>query len=679
MRQLLTCLSILVFPLASFSQNTPPDLDEVQPGRFDQGKMWTFENPPVQYFEEAYGFRPSEEWLADVRQSALRFASWCSASFVSENGLIMTNHHCSRSVTASVMKEGENFDDNGFYATTLAEERRVPDLYVDQLVMLTDVTEAVKSQTGMAPDSALAAVQEEYAQKKEWKGLEIETRTFYSGGRYSLYGFKRYTDIRLVLYPELALGFFGGDPDNFTYPRYSLDFTFFRAYDEAGNPLRPAHYFTFNGEGAQEGEAVFVIGNPGSTGRYKTMAQLHYQRDVSAPALLSFLRNRTKIYIEAAERATDVYVKDSLRNLAFSLSNGEKAYEGRLDGLNDPYLMAKKQKKEDALREQITLEETDPWEALEANAQEETQYFAEAFFLSPSPTRGKIIQLLPKIYDYRIALEQDEEEAAAAQRQDIQQIWSDVDLQLETDLLAAVLEELDDHSRQDYARQLLDGMDPKARAESIMEESLLLQDSARFFKRKPKRLAKDPLVMLANELVPRFREAQAKMGQLGQQDQVREEKIANLQYQVDGLSSPPDATFSLRIADGTVRGYEYNGTVAPPHTTYFGLYNRHYSHGQEFPWDLPNRWKNPPIELLRAPLNFVSTADIIGGNSGSPVINQNAEVVGLVFDGNIESLPGYFIYDSDFNRTVSVHAGGIVAALKYIYKADRLLPELNAE
>ncbi len=678
MRHLLTYLSLLAFPLVSFSQTTP-DPDEVQPGRFDQGKMWTFENPPVQYFEEAYGFRPSEEWLADVRQSALRFASWCSASFVSENGLIMTNHHCSRSVTASVMKEGENFDDNGFYATTQAEERRVPDLYVDQLVMLADVTEAVKSQTGVAPDSALAAVQEEYAQKEAWKGLEIETRTFYSGGRYSLYGFKRYTDIRLVLYPELALGFFGGDPDNFTYPRYSLDFTFFRAYDEAGNPLRPAHYFAFDAEGAQEGEAVFVIGNPGSTGRYKTIAQLHYQRDVSAPALLSFLRNRTKIYMEAAERATDVYVKDSLRNLAFSLSNGEKAYEGRLDGLNDPYLMAKKQKKEDALREQVTLEEADPWEELVANAQEETQYFAEAFFLSPSPTRGKIVQLLPKVYDYRIALEQEEEEAAAAQRQDIQQILSDVDLQLETDLFAAVLEELDEHSRQDYARQLLDGMDPKARAESIMEESLLLQDSTKFFKRKPKRLAKDPLVMLANELAPRFREAQAKMGQLGQQDQMREEKIANLQYQVDGLSSPPDATFSLRLADGTVKGYEYNGTEAPPHTTYFGLYDRYYSHDKEFPWDLPDRWKNPPIELLKAPLNFVSTADIIGGNSGSPVINQKAEVVGLVFDGNIESLPGYFIYDSDFNRTVSVHAGGIVAALKYIYKADRLLPELNAE
>ena len=677
MRHLLTYLSLLAFPLVSFSQTTP-DPDEVQPGRFDQGKMWTFENPPVQYFEEAYGFRPSEEWLADVRQSALRFASWCSASFVSENGLIMTNHHCSRSVTASVMKEGENFDDNGFYATTQAEERRVPDLYVDQLVMLADVTEAVKSQSGVAPDSALAAVQEEYAQKEAWKGLEIETRTFYSGGRYSLYGFKRYTDIRLVLYPELALGFFGGDPDNFTYPRYSLDFTFFRAYDEAGNPLRPAHYFAFDAEGAQEGEAVFVIGNPGSTGRYKTIAQLHYQRDVSAPALLSFLRNRTKIYMEAAERATDVYVKDSLRNLAFSLSNGEKAYEGRLDGLNDPYLMAKKQKKEDALREQVTLEEADPWKELVANAQEETQYFAEAFFLSPSPTRGKIVQLLPKVYDYRIALEQEEEEAAAAQRHDIRQILSDLDPQLETDLFTAVLEELDEHSRQDYARQLLDGMDPKARAESIMEESLLLQDSTKFFKRKPKRLAKDPLVMLANELAPRFREAQAKMGQLGQQDQMREEKIANLQYQADGLSSPPDATFSLRLADGTVKGYEYNGTEAPPHTTYFGLYDRYYSHDKEFPWDLPDRWKNPPIELLKAPLNFVSTADIIGGNSGSPVINQNAEVVGLVFDGNIESLPGYFIYDSDFNRTVSVHAGGIVAALKYVYKADRLLPELNA-
>ncbi len=678
MQQLLTYLLILALPLTSFSQ-TPSDLEEVQPGRFDQGKMWTFENPPVDYFEEAYGFRPSEEWLTDVRQSALRFASWCSASFVSESGLIMTNHHCSRSVTASVMKEGENFDDNGFYATTQEEERRVPDLYVDQLVMLADVTDAVKGRTGVSPDSALATVQAEYAQKEAWKDLEIETRTFYSGGRYSLYGFKRYSDIRLVLYPELALGYYGGDPDNFTYPRYSLDFTFFRAYDEAGNPLRPAHYFAFNTEGAQEGEAVFVVGNPGSTGRYKTMAQLHYQRDVSAPAILSFVRNRSRIYMEASERATDVYVKDSLRNMSFSMGNGEKAYEGRIEGLNDPYLMAKKQKKENALREQVSSEGADPWDELEANAEEETRYFAEVFFLSPSASRGKVMQLLPKIYDYRIALEQDEAEAAAAQRQDIRQLVAGLDPALETAMLTAVLEELAEHSRQGYAESLLQGKAPNERARAIMEESLLFQDTTKFFKRKPKTLNKDPLVALANELAPRFREARAKMGTLSQQNSDSEGKIANLQYEVEGQSSPPDATFSLRIADGTVRGYAYNGTEAPPFTTYFGLYDRHYSHGQEFPWDLPDRWKNPPMDLLKAPLNFVSTADIIGGNSGSAIINQNAEVVGLVFDGNIESLPGYFIYHNDFNRTVSVHAGGIVAALKYIYKADRLLPELNAE
>lgn len=209
--------------------------DTVKPGRFDQGKMWTFEDLPTQYFQETYGFTPTEEWLTDVRQSALRFASWCSASFISENGLILTNHHCSQGVAGSVQKEGEDFEKDGFYAQTQADERRIKDLFVDQLVRLADITDKVNEYAeGSTPAAAIEKIKAEYAQLDGWKDLVIQHVTFYSGAKYSLYGFKRYSDIRMVLYPEGALGYFGGDPDNFTYPRYALDFTLFRAYDENG-------------------------------------------------------------------------------------------------------------------------------------------------------------------------------------------------------------------------------------------------------------------------------------------------------------------------------------------------------------------------------------------------------------------------------------------------------------
>lgn len=668
--------SFLLFPFFAFAQQ-PVDLEDVQPGRFDQGKMWTFENPPVEYFQEAYGFTPTQEWLEDIRMSALRFASWCSASFISGNGLVMTNHHCSRSVAASVMKEGENFDEQGFYAATLEEERRVPDLYVDQLVMVADITVAV-GESKVPTDSALSQIKAEYSKKADWAGLELETRSFYSGGKYSLYGYKRYNDVRLVLYPELPLGYYGGDPDNFTYPRYNLDFTFFRAYDENGYPLKPTHYFEFNPQGAEENEAVFVVGNPGSTGRYLTMAQLYQQRDVNIPAIISLVENRKEILLRAAEQVEDVYVKDSIVNLAFSLSNSEKAYKGRLEGLYDDYLMSKKIKKEQALR-QNSSSENDPWNQLEDNASVASNYTAELIFLSPNGLRGKTNQIIHQLARYQKALEDEDEEGITALSTTISSLVEDMDVNLERALFATLLIELSEHSKQDYVGELLGNMSADAKAKQVFTESVLLNDPEAFFDLKLKKVDKEPLIAFANVFPDKFQEARSVLAQVNSENEELQGQIMNISFQASGLSSPPDATFSLRLADGIVKGYEYNGTTAPYKTTYFGLYDRHYSNDQQYPWNLPERWKNPPMELLKSPLNFVSTTDIIGGNSGSPVINQNAEVVGLAFDGNMESLPGYFIFDDQFNRTVSVHSGGIAAAVKYIYKADRLFAELNIE
>ncbi|MEM8893034.1 MAG: S46 family peptidase [Bacteroidota bacterium] len=667
-------LSLLI-PFSLFAQQS--ELNDIQPGRFDQGKMWTFENPPVEYFEEAYGFTPSQEWIDDIRKSALRFASWCSASFISPNGLIMTNHHCSRSVVASVMNEGENFDEEGFYATTLEEERRIPDLFVDQMVMIADITEEVAN-SDLPADSALAVITEWYRQKDGWADLELETRTFYSGGKYSLYGFKRYNDVRLVLYPEVHLGYYGGDPDNFTYPRYNLDFTFFRAYDEDGNPLRSDNYFAFNPEGAKENEPVFVIGNPGSTGRYLTMSQLYYQRDVTVPAIISLVENRKEILLLASETVQDVYVKDSIVNLALNMSNSEKAYKGRLTGLNDPYLMTKKLKREQALRQNITSE-NDPWIEIEENVKEASQYYAEGVFLNPTGLRGKVNQIIHQLSAYSEALKSEDEEAVNAGKAALINIVQGIDMNLERVLFSALLMELKEHSKQDYINSLLGSMEPETKARIVMEESILLNDPDKFFKLKANKLNRESLFEFVMIFSKKLTEAGANLSRIDKENKALQSEVMNISFQASGLSSPPDATFSLRMADGVVKGYDYNGTTAPYKTTYFGLYDRYYSNDQKSPWDLPQRWQNPPLELLKAPLNFVSTTDIIGGNSGSPVINQNAEVVGLAFDGNIESLPGYFIFDDTYNRTVSVHAGGIAAAVKYIYKAERLLPELNFE
>ena len=674
--RLLLIVLIIGASMSGYAQEKT-NLKDVQPGRFDQGKMWTFENAPVEYFKEAYGFDATEDWLDDARKSALRFASWCSASFISENGLILTNHHCSRGVVASVMKEGENFDDNGFYAKTAADERRVADLYVDQLTKVADITSAIKGMTNISPDSALKVVTKQYEANPEWKDLYMETKTFYSGGKYSLYGFKRYNDIRLVLYPEIAMGYFGGDPDNFTYPRYNLDFTLWRAYDDEGNILKPNNYFEFNADGATEDELVFIIGNPGSTGRYLTMSQLYYQRDVSVPAVLDFLRDRMEILMAASENITDVYKKDSVVNLAFGLSNSDKAYTGRLEGYYNPTLMTKKEKKEQQVRSNLTIEGDDPWQALEGNMKEAGKYYPENLLLSPSALRGKVNQVVHELNNYQEVLANKDEAGIKESQEAMSKTLASFDPQLERALYLVLIEELDKHSTQGYMSGLLNGQNPNDKVKELFETSILLNDQEKFFKLSSKKLEKEPLLTFATTMVPKYQESSKEYRRISAENKKHEEKIMSLQYELSGLSSPPDATFSLRIADGVVKGYDYNGTRAPYYTTFFGLYDRFYSFQQKFPWNLPERWLNPPMDLLKSPMNFVCTADIIGGNSGSPVINSKQEVVGLVFDGNIESLPGYFIYDNTYNRTVSVHAGGIYAALKYIYKADRIVEELD--
>ncbi|MEE9438838.1 MAG: S46 family peptidase [Saprospiraceae bacterium] len=673
---------------------------EITPDPFDYGKMWTFENPPKEWFKEAYNFTPDDKWFDDVRKSSLKFASWCSASFVSPTGLIMTNHHCSRDVVAELQKDGENFDKQGFYAKALSDERKSEGLFVEQLIMVADITDLVKAKTANAENdaaelelraAALKEVEELYSTKTDWAGLRLQTITYYSGGKFSLYGYKKFEDIRLVLLPELDLGFYGGDPDNFTYPRYNLDCTFWRAYDEDGKPLNTSeNYFKFKEAGAEEGEPVFVVGNPGNTERYRTVSQLSYDRDYRYPMVYRFLKNRNDVmmteYNILKDNPNKEFEAQALLNTIAGVANGMKAYGGIVKGLNDSELFGRKQKMEDYVRSKspgVTY-----WDDLKMAYDVLNPHGWAITHLSPSGMRGNIFIMMHQLFAYQqiVAAEnkdsKEENPQKAKIKEAILELSNTINSPKEIAAFKLLLSEIqaDIYPGDKTLAKVLAG-------KSIDDYVNNLTKKTRFksAKKSTKCLSgdkiikdDDPMLKAARIFGPRYFEAATEFQSSSPMRRALESKIANQVFNVFGDNLPPDATFTLRISDGIIAGYDYNGTIAPATTSYFGMYDRHYSHKEVFPWSLPDRWlDNPPLELLKAPLNTVSTNDIIGGNSGSPMINRNKEAVGLIFDGNIESLPGNFIFDPAYNRTVSVHAGGIMAAMRYIFKADRLIKELE--
>lgn len=668
-----------------------PALNESEASRFDYGKMWTFEHVSLDYFQETYDFRPSEEWLEKTRMSALRFASWCSSSFISPDGLILTNHHCSRGVVGDLMQEGEDFDQNGFYAETLDQERKAEGLFVKQLVKIADVTDYVHSRTQDITDeqelaqtirTALEEVKGKYAQMEDWANLEIEPVDYYSGGKYSLYGYKKYDDIRLVLIPELQLGYFGGDPDNFTYPRYALDFTMWRAYED-GKPVNSSdYYFPFNEEGAAEGDAVFVVGNPGSTERYRTVDQLEYDRDYRYNVLHTWLTNRRDIMQDKYDQEPSHDLQENI----FSLGNSIKAYGGILGGLHDDELMSRKVAMEKFIqsKSEAFAMGNNYWSQLAAEYKVMEPHAAVSTLLRPTPMNGNFL-LAAHLFDrYRQMLADGADaESLDPVKEQLMMVAGNLNDPWEQKYLASLFQELIDFSNpgDNAVQTLLDGRSPELAAKEMLEGTKF-NESNRLEKVlnsgiKKLNKSKDPVAEFARVLLPPYQKAVQVMRESGAKRRALEGKISNEVFRVYGLAIPPDATFTLRLADGVVKGYDYNGTKAPVFTTFYGLYDRHYSQKQVFPWSLPEKWMNPPMEMLSMPMNMVSTNDIIGGNSGSPLINKEGECVGLIFDGNIESLPGNFIFEPSVNRTVSVHAAGIAAALKYIYKADRILEELK--
>jgi len=339
------------------TQSSNSNLDTVKAGKFDMGKMWTFDNPPLDYFEKEYGFKPSEEWLDKARKSALKFGGGCTASFVSEDGLIMTNHHCGRDVMLKVQKQDEDLFKDGFISNSPEEERLIPDLYVDQLLLIEDVTDEIKTAINAGADDIekiklknqkIKETEKVYSEKT---GLMCRVIPLYNGGKYSLYGYKRYGNIKLVMAPEFNIASTGWDYDNFTYPRYELDFMFFRAYDDSGKPIKVKDYFKFNSEGSKENEPIFVIGNPGRTGRLQTMAQLEFKRDYQYPNLAGWFKDIYSVYFDLFNKYPER--ESELLNMVMGIGNTKKVYEGTLAELKNEYLIAKKKDFEKTFRQKV--------------------------------------------------------------------------------------------------------------------------------------------------------------------------------------------------------------------------------------------------------------------------------------------------------------------------------------
>ena len=665
------------------------------------GTMWTFDAPPLEYWRRTYNFTPDQQWLDNVRLSAVRIPG-CSASLVSANGLTMTNHHCARACIASSSPADTNYNDVGFAARSMAEEKKCAGMYADQLQSIQDVTDRVRRAITATTSARqveqrtaeIARIEQECAQETQ---LICQVVTFYQGGMYSLYRYKRWTDVRFVMAPEGHIAFYGGDPDNFTFPRYDLDMTFLRIYDN-GQPLRPSHYLRWSRDGATDGELAFVIGNPGSTGRMLTLAQMEYLRDVTYPATLRQYDRLLRSYRALSTRSPQA--ARQYENIIFSLENSVKAVSGYRRGLVDSTIMAKKRRFETDFRARVSANARlraqygNAWTEIE-RAQRElagmaTQLQWQSFGggsallnLAGGIVRVPIMTPLAdslRLTQYRgPGLERIRQQILAP---------APVDTAFERMALAATLaawkEALPTNDAVVKAALGYGNGDPDAAAARIIAQTTLADPTARrsLLEGGTPEVTRstDPLLAIARLIEPVNRRLATRAAGLEATISANAEKLGRAIYEAYGRSLPPDATFTLRISDGLVKGYPYNGTLAPYKTTFAGLYDRAAAFDHKPPFNLPPRWSSRMDRLDQTtPYNFVSTNDIIGGNSGSPVINRNAEVIGLIFDSNIEALPNRFIFTDDVARSVSVHSRGMIEALRKMYDAGWIADELEGK
>jgi hypothetical protein len=526
---------------------------------------------------------------------------------------------------------------------------------------------------------------------KEGNGrLRVEVVAFYHGAKYAAYTYRRYEDVRLVMAPELQVGYFGGEADNFTYPRYSLDVAFFRVYADDGTPLRPDFYFSWDREGAKPGEPVFAVGNPGSTNRLEMVSQWEYDRDYRLPARLEVFRNRQDIFGSYIANHPDTAGRYGLQNTYFSLRNSIKSLKGQLEGLQEPYMMARRAKAVQALQDSIaaidSLNQYNRVVAQIKQLQQSKRILADkqrAFVTFASLQLGsRIVSRAVHGYYYDFL------RTRGAQPDRVEGIRSDAEkiTNWPSELEEAVLTEQFDELRAAFGpshptmQKLFRTRTPDSLAAHLVENSALM-DSTSFIKLLDKGYlkSKDPSVSVIEALAPLFLNTSRQMEDIRRTEANLNRRLSRARRAIYGVYVPPEANFTLRISGGVVKGYAYNGSVAPPFTNFYGLYDRYYSHGGN-DWSLPERWVTPPDSFdSETPLNLVSTNDISGGSSGSPLLNSDLEIVGVVFDSNMEALPNDYLYRDREGRAISVDVRGILEALDDMYGASRLVQEVTDE
>ncbi len=655
--------------------------------------MWTFEYAPSEYFSTTYGFKADSAWFNRARLAALRIPG-CSAAFVSKDGLIITNHHCVRGTVNTMSRKGENLLDSGFVAPTTADERRMPNMIADQLLAAVDVSDDVNKAMDAAAEgpardearrtattAAQARLKAQYATPGD--SIMVQVVALYNGARTSAYVFRRYTDIRLVVAVELGVANLGGDWDNFTYPRYALDFAVMRAYGADGKPVSsPAHFAWGGVDGVKAGDAVFVIGNPGATRRLTTISQLEFQRDVALPTQERFLASRIAAIKAFREGSKDEDAKRDALVTMLSLSNSWKPIPGRLDGLRDPAIMGRRADIEKKLAEAIDANPR--LKALysklfarmtELQVQRNKSNTALAAFSQMTSTSAGSATLQSAYWAWRA--QHGPADSAAGFRQRLGRVRA-LPRDLERRFLALALDDIARSYGANHAftRAALGGATPEKAADAMLAATAL-GDTAGVRRAAAGELAADPAMKLMDAVMPSVLTFEAEQARIAAEENALSAQIGRARFDVYGPMIPPDGSSSPRIADGVVQGYEYNGTLAAPFTTFYGVYDRNRSHGQASDWELPNRWRTPPAGLdLGTPLNFISTADSYGGNSGSPAVTKDLRLVGLNFDRNINALVRDYIYLPERGRNVMVDVRAIQAALTAVYHAERVAKEL---
>jgi len=667
----------------------------------DEG-MWPFNNVPRAEIKKKYGFDVTDEWLRKVQLASVRFNSGGSGSFVSPNGLVLTNYHIVEDIVNDVSTPQKDLAKEGFVARTPAEEIKAPSLELNVLMSIEDVTARVNGavKTGTSDAQAFAARRAEIAaieaESTKATGLRSDVIALYQGAQYNLYRYKKYTDVRLVFVPEFQAAFFGGDPDNFNFPRFNIDMALVRVY-ENDQPVHPPSYFKWSTTGAKEGDLVFVTGNPGSTARLNTVAHLEELRDASIPIILRLLERREamlKKYMSMGEEQTR-----RAENELNSIQNSLKVYRGQLAGLKDQALMGRKMMDEMALRQWIAANPDrqktygDAWDAIAKAHQTLPSYirerrifdqaagfntttfgFARTLVRLADESQKPNAERLPEFTEARRASLELALYSPAPVYDDFEKLKLADSLGFMVELLGA------DHP---LVKQIMNGKTPEVRATELIAGTKLKDVAFR------KELAAggkqaiessaDPMIVLARLIDPKARELRKRFeNEVTGVERTNYAKIARARFANEGNSIYPDATFTLRLSYGAVKGYVENAKRVTPFTTLGGLYDRAANFKYQFPYNLPPRWMEKKSAINPStPFNFVSTDDIIGGNSGSPTINKNAELVGLIFDGNIQSLVGDFIYDESVNRAISVDVRAMREVLRKVFGANEIADEVT--